>query len=405
MAIFIFLTLNAKAVKMKKLNTRRLFIKQSALASVAIPILGSSLLNCKSETTTESHQTKKSDKKLNILILGGTSYLGPHQIAYALSRGHSVSTFTRGKTKPRIHAELFDNVEQLIGDREDNLSALENRKWDVVIDNSGRKVEWTKATAELLKDNVGLYMYTSSTGVYYPYLSGDISTETEVALEMPDGLTENEKYEMEYGVMKANSELAAINTFGKERTVVIRPTYMLGPGDRTDRFIHWPVRLSKGGEHIIPGKSEDLVQYIDIRDMAEWFIRLAENNQHGTYNGVGPKSKQTMQEFIKEASKSFDVESSFVMVDDYEFLRENNLYYSIPWVMPDKDHYGSARISNKKSIDAGLTFRPLEDTFEDTLAWWNSDNVDSERRANFNSNLEAMLKKEEEMILQWNERK
>ncbi|MTE27285.1 NAD-dependent epimerase/dehydratase family protein [Winogradskyella ouciana] len=389
---------------MKKPNTRRSFIKKSALASVAIPILGSSVLNCKSDAQTKSNDLNKTSKKLNILILGGTSYLGPHQIAYALSRGHSVSTFTRGKTKPRIHAELFDKVEQLIGDREDNLKALENRKWDVVIDNSGRKVEWTKATAELLKDNVDLYMYTSSTGVYYPYLNGNLTPETEVALIMPEGLDEYEKYEMEYGVMKANSELAAIKAFGKERTVVVRPTYMLGPGDRTDRFVHWPVRLSKGGEHLIPGKSEDLVQYIDVRDIAEWFIRLAENNQHGTYNGVGPKSEQTMQEFIKEAANAFDVESSFVMIDDYEFLKASDMYYSIPWILPDKEHYGSARVSNEKSIAAGLTFRPISTIVKDTLSWWNSDKVDSERKTNFNTNLEAMLKKEEEMIAQWKER-
>ena len=402
--MIIFITLESKAIEMKKLNTRRAFIIKSTLASIAVPILGSSVLSCKSDAQTKSDHAKKAPKNLNILILGGTSYLGPHQIAYALSRGHSVSTFTRGKTKPRIHAKLFDKVEQLIGDREDNLKALENRTWDVVIDNSGRKVEWTKATAELLKDNVGMYMYTSSTGVYYPYLSGDISTETKVALEMPDGLTENEKYEMEYGVMKANSEIAAIKAFGKERTVVVRPTYMLGPGDRTDRFIHWPVRLSKGGEHLIPGKTEDLVQYMDVRDIAEWFIKLAENKQHGTYNGVGPNSAQTMQGFIKEAAESFDVESSFVIVDNYEFLKANNIYYSIPWVMPDKDHYGSARISNKKSIEAGLTFRPLEDTVKDTLNWWNSDKVDSERKANFNTNLNAILKKEKEMISQWKKR-
>ncbi len=389
---------------MKTKNTRRSFIKKSALASIAIPILGGNLLNCKSEAKTALNNTNDNSKKLNILILGGTSYLGPHQIAYALSRGHSVSTFTRGKTKPRVHEELFDKVEQLIGDREDNLKALENRKWDVVIDNSGRKVEWTKATAELLKENVGMYMYTSSTGVYYPYLSGSISTEIEVALTMPEGLNEDEKYEMEYGVMKANSELAAINAFGKERTVVIRPTYMLGPADRTDRFIHWPVRLAKGGEHLIPGKAKDLVQYIDVRDVAKWFIKLAENKQYGTYNGVGPKNKQTMQEFIKAASQHFDAKSSFVMVDDYDFLKANDIYYSIPWVMQDKDHFGSAKISNRKSIEAGLTYRPLEDTFKDTLDWWNSDKVDSERKANFNTNLEAMLKKEKEIISKWKAR-
>ena len=389
---------------MKKLNSRRTFIKKSTLAGLAIPVLGTSLIGCKSETESNIDNASTNNKNLSILILGGTSFLGPHQIAYALSRGHKVTTFTRGKTKPRIHADLFDKVEQLVGDRENNLKALENRTWDVVIDNSGRKVAWTKATANLLKDRVGMYLYTSSTGVYYPYLAGSISTETEVALEVPEGLTEDEKYEMDYGVMKANSELEAIKAFGEERTVIIRPTYMIGPADRTDRFIHWPVRLSSGGEHLIPGKAEDRVQYIDVRDMAEWFIRLAENKQYGTFNGVGPATSQTMKQFIFKSAKSFDISSTFVMVDDYEFLKANNILYSIPWVMADKAHFGSAKITNQKSIDAGLTFRPLKTTVIDTLNWWNSDQVDPERRQKFDKNLEEMLARDKALISEWKER-
>ncbi|BAO76714.1 NAD-dependent epimerase/dehydratase family protein [Winogradskyella sp. PG-2] len=386
---------------MKKLNTRRAFIKKSALASLAIPILGSHLIGCKSEVKKEVESSGSSKTELDILILGGTSFLGPHQIAYALSRGHKVSTFTRGKTKPSVYAELFDRVEQLIGDRENNLKALENRKWDVVIDNSGRNVDWTKATANLLKDNVGIYMYTSSTGVYYPYLTDDISEDTKLVLSMPEGLTENEQYEQEYGVMKANSELEAIKAFGKERTIVVRPTYMIGPADKTDRFIHWPIRLAKGGEILVPGKKEDPIQYADVRDIAEWFIRLAENKQHGIYNGVGPKSAQTMQEFVKEAAKTFDVELSFVMVDDYDFLVENKLYYSVPWIMGGEKNYGSARISNSKSITAGLTFRPLENTVKDTYNWWTSNAITDERRSEYENNPNTLLVKEKAILENW----
>ncbi|WP_299125999.1 NAD-dependent epimerase/dehydratase family protein [uncultured Winogradskyella sp.] len=386
---------------MKKPQTRREFIIKSTLASFAIPILGSGLISCKSEPKEETKDSETTLKKLNILILGGTSFLGPHQIAYALSRGHSVSTFTRGKTKPSVYSELFDQVEQLIGDREDNLKALENRKWDVVIDNSGRNVEWTKATANLLKDNVGMYMYTSSTGVYYPYLTDNIKEDTKLVLEMPEGLTENEKYEQEYGVMKANSELEAIKAFGKERTIVIRPTYMIGPADKTDRFIHWPIRLAIGDEILVPGKKEDPVQYVDVRDIAEWFIRLAENKQHGTYNGVGPKTAQTMQQFVKEAAKAFDVQSSFVMVDDYDFLVKNNLYYSVPWIMGGEKNYGSARISNSKSIEAGLTFRPLTQSVKDTYDWWNSDAITKEHRQKYEDNPNTLLSKEKEMLENW----
>ncbi len=386
---------------MKKSNTRRAFIKKSALASLAIPILGSSLIGCKSETNQETKNNTNSSKKLKILILGGTSFLGPHQVAFAISKGHSVSTFTRGKTKPSVHAELFNQVEQLIGDREDNLKALENRKWDVVIDNSGRKVEWTKATANLLKDNVGIYIYTSSTGVYYPYLTHSITEKTELVLSMPEGLTEDQQYQQEYGVMKANSELEAIKAFGKERTIVVRPTYMIGPADKTDRFIHWPIRLAKGGDILVPGKKEDPVQYVDVRDIAEWSIRLAEKKLYGSYNGVGPKSAQTMQQFVKEAAKTFNVESSFVMVDDYTFLVENKVYYSVPWIMGGENNYGAARISNSKSIEAGLTFRTLKETVKDTYDWWISDAITEERRQKYERDPNTLLVKEKEILLKW----
>ncbi|WP_431158405.1 NAD-dependent epimerase/dehydratase family protein [Winogradskyella poriferorum] len=385
---------------MSHFKSRRSFIKTSAMASLALPILGTSILSCKSE----KKDLNSTSKKLKILILGGTSFLGPHQIAYALSRGHSISTFTRGKTIPKIHAELFKDVEQLIGDRENNLKALENRKWDVVIDNSGRKVEWTKATAILLKDNVGLYMYTSSTGVYYPYLTGNLSTDTKLVLEMPEGLTEDEKYEQDYGIMKANSELEAIKAFGEDRTTIIRPTYMLGPGDRMDRFMHWPVRLAEGGEIMVPGKKDDSIQYVDVRDIAEWFIRLAETKTAGIYNGVGPANPQTMQQFINEASKSFDKEHHFVYIDDYDFLKDNEFYFSIPWIIPLDKHYGSARVTNAKSKKNGLTFRPLNDTLKSILKWWDSEAVSNERRDKFNSNLKQMVEKEKGMITAWNSR-
>ena len=386
---------------MKTSHSRRKFIKKGTLASLAIPILGSSLLSCQSNEKKEPDTSQGSNKKLNILILGGTSFLGPHQIAYAISRGHNVSTFTRGKTIPTINTEAFKHVEQLIGDRKDNLKALENRKWDVVIDNSGRQVQWTKDTAQLLKDNVGLYMYTSSTGVYFPYKGSHITEDTKLILKMPEGLTEDQAYEQEYGVMKGNSELAAINAFGKERSIIVRPTYMIGPGDKTNRFVHWPLRLKKGGEVLVPGKKDDLVQYIDVRDVAEWYIRLAENKQFGTYNAAGPKETQTIKQFVTEAAKAFDVESSFTLVDDYEFLKSNNLFFAIPWLMADGDHYGSARIAHQKAMQTGLTYRPLLDTIKDTYNWWTSTAVDQDRKEKYHNNTQTLINREKELLISW----
>src|SRR5210317_170969 len=148
-------------------NSRRAFLGMSALFGLSTMVSANPLKHL--------INIEPSEQKLKILILGGTSFLGPHQIAYALKRGHEISTFTRGKTIPKIHPELFSKVEQLIGDREDNLEALKNRQWDVVIDNSGRKTKWTEDTAQLLVNQVEYYMYTSSISVYYPYFGGDFS--------------------------------------------------------------------------------------------------------------------------------------------------------------------------------------------------------------------------------------
>lgn len=377
---------------MENSKSRRDFIKKSLVAGIAIPILGSNLLACDS----------KEKSKLKILILGGTSFLGPHQIAYALKRGHSVSIFTRGKTKSTIHKELFDKVEHLIGDRNDNLKALEKGEWDVVIDNSGRNVKWTTDTAELLKDRAKLYMYTSSTGVYYPYVGENITEETKTLTKEPEILeNEDEKLEYWYGVMKTNSENAAIKAFGIDRTIIARPTYMFGSGDKTNRFIHWPVRLAKGGEVLVPGKAGDLVQYADVRDVAEFMIRLAENNTIGKFNIAGPTEQQTMLAFANEAKGAFNINTTIVSIDDYDFLHKNGIDYLVPWIPPVGKNYGSSKTANKKAIAAGLTFRNLKTSVKEMHDWWYSDAMNQEQRDKFEKAPKGVLMKEQEILKKW----
>ncbi len=221
---------------------------------------------------------------------------------------------------------------------------------------------------------------------------------------MPETTNEEEKLEYGYGVMKANSENAAIKQFGKERTIVVRPTYMFGPADRTDRFIHWPVRLSQGGETLVPGKANDPVQYVDVRDVAEWMIRLIEEKNVGTYNAVGPSKSQNILTFVKEAQDSFDVESTFVLITDYEFLKDHNVHYIVPWIMPAGNNSGSALINNEKALANGLTFRPLTNSIKETYSWWNSDAVSQERRDNFTGNPKSILAREKEIIKEWKSR-
>ena len=392
---------------MKKPTSRRAFIKYGMISGLTFPLLMTSLSSCDSgtEAQKEDATVKTENKPLNILILGGTSFLGPHQIAYAMERGHSISTFTRGKTQPSIYKDLFDNVEQLIGDRKDNLIALENRKWDAVIDNSGRDAEWTKRSAELLKDNCDLYLYTSSTGVYYPYLDSNYKEDAKVLLKEPEGITdEEEKIEYWYGVMKAKSELETIKQFGKDRSIILRPTYMIGPADKSNRFIHWPIRLSRGGEVLVPGKEEDMVQYIDVRDVAGWMIRLIEDKKVGTYNAVGPKEKQNMYSFVEEAQTAFTVESSFVKIDDYDFLKEKNIPYIVPWIMPTDKNQGSAKINHEKAIANGLSFTPLKKSVTDTYEWWMSDAVAQEQRDKVELDPKSVLLREKSILEEWKTR-
>lgn len=373
-------------------KTRREFVKNGLTIAIAAPLVGTSLL---------SFSAIEKTVPLRILILGGTSFLGPHQIAYALGRGHSVTTFTRGKTKPTIYQDLYDKVDMLIGDREDDLSALEKGEWDIVIDNSGRKTEWTRKTASLLKDRAGIYLYTSSTGVYYPYLGKDIDEKTKVLMEEPVDIVDEEmKLEYWYGVMKSTSEAEATKAFGKERTIVVRPTYMIGPADKTDRFIYWPVRLARGGEIMVPGPI-DPVQYIDVRDVAEWMIRLAEEKRVGIFNAVGPEKEQTMIEFVEKARKSFEVESSLTVIDDAQFLKDNGVPYLVPWIMPEGNNYGSSRSSNKKAKKAGLTFRELKVSIEDTHDWWYSKALNDERRNKFEQKPDSILLREKSILENW----
>jgi 2'-hydroxyisoflavone reductase len=344
---------------------------------------------------------KKNDKKLKILILGGTSFLGPHQIAYALERGHEVATFTRGKTIPKIHQELFSNVEQLIGDRENNLEALKNRKWDVVIDNSGRKTKWTEDTAQLLKEQVDYYMYTSSISVYYPFVGDDFSENRSLVTEIPKDASEEEKQTYDYGVMKATSELATINAFGPERSFIVRPTLIVGPGDGTDRFPYWVARLEKGGDIIIPGRKDEVVQYIDVRDLAEWMIRLLENKATGIYNGSGPGFKMTTNAFIHGIHASFNSPVNYIQIDDLKFLEENGVIGIQPWVIQLPKYAGMSKSDNRRAIEADLQFRPLAETVKATVEWWYSDAVTQERRDNILSGEQSFMKKENDILAKW----
>jgi 2'-hydroxyisoflavone reductase len=316
-------------------------------------------------------------RPLDILILGGTNLTGPHHVRYALERGHSVSIFTRGRREPGLFKDAFEHVEHLIGDRANNLEALKGRRWDAVIDASGASEKWTRDSAQLLKDHADTYLYISSTGVYYPYLTTNIDETTAPLLVDESG---GEDGSAAYGVMKALSELEAKRAFGEERTCVVRPGYIVGPLDSTHRGTYWPDRLTRGGEIMVPGKKTDQVQQIDVRDLTEWIIHLLEDGVHGTFNATGPSSLMTMEEFVygMRAATSSDV--TWTWIEDYRFLADHEVLYAIPWILPMGKDRGSQTINIDRAKAAGLTFRPVALTAMETLDWYYT--LPEDRQAN-----------------------
>jgi 2'-hydroxyisoflavone reductase len=363
-------------------TSRRRFLKTSIAASGALglgldsnsPLVADSLREIEAGHASDS----PSSRSLKILILGGTNFTGPHHVRYALERGHSVTIFTRGRRRPGLFQDAFQHVEHLIGDRENDLEALRGRSWDAVIDASGMNEAWTRDSAQLLRDAAGTYLYISSTGVFYPYLTTEIEEDTELVLEDE---SEGENIASRYGVMKALSEIEARRAFG-ERTCVVRPGYIVGPLDGTHRGTYWPDRLTRGGEILVPGKKSDLVQQIDVRDLTEWIIHLIENEVHGVFNATGPASPMTMREFVYGMRAATSSEVTWTWIEDYDFLIEHEIYAAIPWVLPVDDNLGSQRINIDRAKAAGLTFRPVALTAMETLQWYYSDALTDDERAN-----------------------
>lgn len=348
------------------MTTRRNFLKTSTVLGGAL--LGRGVLAL--AQAAEPRGKRRSVASLDLLVLGGTGFIGPHLVRHAVARGHHVTIFTRG----RRQADLPNDVTRLIGDRNGHLEALVGKRFDAVVDDSATNPDWVRQSAQLLKDSAGRYLFTSSTGVYYPYLKRGLDETIAPHLEIADAKDGSEAF----GVAKARCEQQVQQAFG-DRALVVRPTYIVGPGDTTDRFPYWPVRLARGGEVLAPGRHDDPVQLIDVRDLAEWMVRLLEEQRSGVFNAVGPKDGLTMPSFLEQAKAALNANVTFTWVDDYRFLAAQKIDEAIPWARLEGNDDGMMSISNGKALAVGLTFRPLATTVRDTLAWWPS--VPEARRA------------------------
>lgn len=300
---------------------------------------------------------------MKILVLGGTRFLGPHTVRHALSRGHEVTLFNRGKTNP----ELFPELEKLKGDRDGKLDALKGRRWDAVIDTSGFVPRIVKDSATLLADACDLYVFVSTISVFKDF------TQTGMKEDAPLGTLDDPTVEEitgeTYGPLKALCEQAAEAAM-PGRVANVRPGLIVGPDDNTDRFTYWPVRLDRGGEVLAPLPKEAPVQVIDARDLGAFMVTLIEDGHPGVFNATGPDHLVTMQELLHACKLVAGKAASFTWVDpDWLAKQEVGAWMELPLWLPGEEYAGLSTVDVSRAVAHGLKFRPLADTIDDTLEW------------------------------------
>jgi len=324
---------------------------------------------------------------MEILILGGTVFLGPHLIEAALARGHQITIFNRGQHNP----EWYPEVEQLRGDRSRDVEALRGQRWDAVIDTCGYVPGVVRKSAELLANAVEHYTFISSVSVYAKFdlagtdESATLKTITSEQVNEAEKIDTGERatavtYGKMYGALKALCERTAEEAM-PGRVLNVRAGLLVGAHDYSDRFPYWVHRVAQGGEVLAPGLPGRRVRVIDARDLAEWIIRMTEMRQTGIYNATGAEDGLTMGRLLEECRTVSGSAATFIWASE-KFLLDQKVgaWSEMPLWMPE-DYNGVFLVSNDKAITTGLTFRPLSDTVKDTLTWDATRSSNIERRA------------------------
>jgi len=337
-------------------SSRRQFIAQTSTllaAAAAMPAWGCFV----------ARQPKR------VLYLGGTGFLGPYMVRDAIERGWDVTLFNRGKSNPH----LFPTVTKLEGDRYGDISSLEGKEWDAVIDTFTYTPNVVSRSAELLKASVGQYLVVSTVSVYRDQAQVGLD-ETYALAEIPDevadAITTHREVGQHYGAMKARCEKAA-ETIMPGRVCVVRPGLIGGPGDDTDRCTYWPSRVARGGEVLAPVNPAHFTQFIDVRDLALFCNQCVADTHMGIYNADSPAGARTIGDVL-ETSKSVSRSDATFMWADAEFLAAHGVgaWQHMPcWIPPEGPYAGFGQVSTKRATAAGLAIRPLADTLADTLKW------------------------------------
>lgn len=308
---------------------------------------------------------------MNVLVLGGTGFVGRH-IALALQgSGMQVTLFNRGK-----RAEVPAGMNSLLGDRDGGLDALQGRRFDAVVDVSGYLPRLVTASAELLEPNVGRCLFISTVSVYdmERLAPGDEEDAPLAQLDAPLG---EQITNASYGPLKVACEQAVTEIFGAERTTIVRPSLVVGPLDHTDRFTYWMRRVAQGGRFLAPGAPTDPTQWIDARDLAAFVTRMLTNDISGTFNAATPSDDRTIGGLLWACEEEAAASAAFAgrqpseaVWASAETLEERQVtpFGDMPaWLPPP--YNALLRVSCRRGMAAGLTHRTTEQTVADTLAW------------------------------------
>ncbi|TDL30467.1 NAD-dependent epimerase/dehydratase family protein [Jeotgalibacillus sp. S-D1] len=302
---------------------------------------------------------------MKLLLLGGTQFVGRHLAESAIQAGHEVTLFNRGKT----NQNLFPAIEKRVGDRNGDLSSLEEGEWDAVIDVSGYVPSQAEATAKLLHGRVGHYIFISTVSVYEDFANGPASVGKTKLAELKE---DSEVISGEnYGPLKQKCE-EVIKEIYEDRALCIRPGLIVGPDDPTDRFTYWVDRVARGGQVAAPGEPSRQIQWIDVRDLSEWIIRMMENKESGTYNAAGLKENPTMEQYLHTVKEVTASDAELVWVKDEILLAHDaGAFVELPFWIPRNESYpdGFILADAKEAIQKGLTFRTPEETIRDTYQW------------------------------------
>lgn len=377
---------------------------------------------------------------MRLLILGGTRFVGRHLVTAALARNHEVTLFNRGKNRGKQPSAALSIVETIYGDRNSDLAKLQGRRWDAVVDTCGYLPRTVRASAEILFGSVDVYVFISSLSVYADVSrlgvdeTASLATLTNEQLEQANAIDASGQasavtYGKMYGGLKALCEQAAREVL-PNRVLIIRSGLIVGSHDYTDRFTYWVVRVARGGEVLAPGRPDRYVQFIDVRDLAEWTMSMTERKETGVYNANGSPgisdpvtqtvslrpspghssaaqanslrySSRTMESVLEECKTASASDASFTWVDDNFLLQEKVAPWSeMPLWMPEEaaPHLkGFMFINCDKAVSSGLSFRPLSDTISDILSWRETNGLNEDLKAGIDT------AKEQRLLRKWHE--